>query len=78
MFFLPCLKKIWADAAHWGEELADWCRQQGGTRALEIVEHEPGCPASSCNHVGARLNVRLLGSRGTGGWPGTIYAAPIT
>jgi DDE family transposase len=28
-FFLPCLKKIWADAAYRGKELADWCRQQG-------------------------------------------------
>src|SRR5690348_1297555 len=27
--FVPRLKKIWADAAYRGRELADWCRQQG-------------------------------------------------
>jgi putative transposase len=27
--FVPRLKKIWADAAYRGKELAEWCRQQG-------------------------------------------------
>jgi putative transposase len=27
--FAPRLKKIWADAAFRGKELADWCQQQG-------------------------------------------------
>lgn len=40
-FRVPRLKKIWADAAYRGKELADWCQQQGGW-ALEIVEREPG------------------------------------
>lgn len=40
-FFVPCLKKIWADAAYRGKELADWCQQQG-CWDLEIVEREPG------------------------------------
>lgn len=38
---VPRLKKIWADAAYRGKELADWCRQYGGWE-LEIVEREPG------------------------------------
>jgi putative transposase len=40
-YFVPRLKKIWADAAYRGQELADWCRQQGGWE-LEIVERQPG------------------------------------
>jgi len=40
-FFVPRLKKIWADAAYRGRELADWCKQQGGWD-LEIVERAPG------------------------------------
>jgi putative transposase len=40
-YFVPRLKTIWADAAHRGQELADWCQQQGGWD-LEIVEREPG------------------------------------
>jgi putative transposase len=38
---VPHLKKIWADAAYRGKELADWCHQQGGWE-LEVVEREPG------------------------------------
>jgi putative transposase len=41
-YFLPRLKKIWADAAYRGKELADWCRQQGAGWELEVVEREPG------------------------------------
>jgi putative transposase len=40
-FFVPRLKKIWADAAYRGKELADWCKAQGDWE-LEIVEREPG------------------------------------
>lgn len=39
---MPRLKKIWADAAHRGRELAEWCRQQGAGWDLEVVEREPG------------------------------------
>jgi len=35
--FLIQLKKIWADGAYSGEELARWCKEQGGWE-LEIVE----------------------------------------
>ena len=28
-YFVPRLKKIWADAAYRGKELADWCKAQG-------------------------------------------------
>ncbi|HEX8036432.1 MAG TPA: IS5 family transposase [Ktedonobacterales bacterium] len=41
-YFVPRLKKIWADAAYRGKELAEWCRQQGVGWDLEVVEREPG------------------------------------
>jgi putative transposase len=41
-FFVPRLKKIWADAAYRGKELADWCQQQGDGWELEVVERKPG------------------------------------
>ncbi|HEU5378476.1 MAG TPA: IS5 family transposase [Ktedonobacteraceae bacterium] len=40
-FFVPRLKKIWADAAYRGQELAGWC-QATGDWELEVVEREPG------------------------------------
>ncbi len=40
-YFVPRLKKIWADAAYRGRALADWCKAQGDWD-LEIVEREPG------------------------------------
>jgi putative transposase len=40
-YFVPHLKKIWADAAYRGKELAEWCRQQGGWE-LAIVERTSG------------------------------------
>jgi putative transposase len=40
-FFVPRLKKIWADAAYRGQELAQWCRAEGGSY-LEVVERAPG------------------------------------
>jgi putative transposase len=38
---VPRLKKIWADAAYRGTELADWCHRHGEWE-LDIVEREPG------------------------------------
>jgi putative transposase len=40
-YFVPRLKKIWADAAYRGKDLAGWCQQQGGWE-LVIVAREPG------------------------------------
>jgi putative transposase len=40
-YFVPGLKKIWADAAYRGRELADWCQAQGDWD-LEVVERTPG------------------------------------
>jgi putative transposase len=40
-FFVPRLKKIWADAAYRGQELADWCKAQGDWE-LEVVERASG------------------------------------
>ena len=40
-YFVPRLKRIWADAAYRGQELADWCRLRGGWE-LEIVSRPPG------------------------------------
>ena len=34
-------KKIWADAAYRGKELADWCKAQGDWD-LEVMERTPG------------------------------------
>lgn len=39
--FVPRLKKIWADAAYCGQELADWHQAAGGWD-LEVVERTPG------------------------------------
>jgi putative transposase len=41
-YFVPRLKKIWADAACRGKELAEWCQQQGEGWDLEVVERAPG------------------------------------
>jgi putative transposase len=38
---LPRLKKIWADAAYRGQELAEWCLTQGNWD-LEAVSRQPG------------------------------------
>ena len=40
-FFVPRLKKIWADAAYRGQELAQWC-QATGDWELEVVERPSG------------------------------------
>jgi putative transposase len=37
--FVPRLKKIWADGAYGGKELAKWCEEQGGWE-LEVVERD--------------------------------------
>ena len=41
-YFVPRLKKIWADAAYRGKQLADWCLQQGDGWDLEVVERQAG------------------------------------
>lgn len=40
-YFVPRLKKIWADAAYRGQELANWCKERGDWD-LEVVERIPG------------------------------------
>jgi putative transposase len=40
-YFVPRLKKIWADAAYRGKELVDWCQAEGDWE-LEVVERTPG------------------------------------
>src|SRR5260370_6143353 len=40
-YFVPRLKKIWADAAYRGQDLADWCKAVGDWD-LEGVERTPG------------------------------------
>jgi putative transposase len=40
-YFIPRLKKIWADAAYRGQELADWCKAEGDWE-LDVVERTPG------------------------------------
>jgi transposase len=40
-YFVPRLKKIWADAAYRGQDLANWC-QRVGDWELEVVQRTPG------------------------------------
>jgi putative transposase len=40
-YFAPRIKRIWADAAYRGEELAQWCLEQGEGWRLEIVKRDP-------------------------------------
>jgi transposase len=40
-YFVPRLTKIWVDAAYRGQELANWCKNEGGWE-LEGVERAPG------------------------------------
>ena len=40
-FFVPRLKKIWADAAYRGQDLAEWCHATGEWE-LEVVERASG------------------------------------
>lgn len=40
-YFVPRLKKIWADAAYRGEELANWCHAHGDWE-LEVIERPRG------------------------------------
>jgi putative transposase len=40
-YVVPRLKKIWADAAYRGQELADWCKTVGDWE-LEVVQRTPG------------------------------------
>jgi transposase len=35
-------RRLWADAAYKGKEVAEWCQQQGDGWDLEVVEREPG------------------------------------
>lgn len=40
-FFVPRLKKVWADAAYRGQEVAQWCHATGEWE-LEVVERPSG------------------------------------
>lgn len=40
-YVVPRLKKIWADAAYRGQDLADWCKRVGDWD-LEVVQRTPG------------------------------------
>ena len=40
-YFVPRLKKIWADTTYRGQELAGWCKAQGDWD-LEVGERTPG------------------------------------
>ncbi len=56
-FFVPRLRKIWADAAYRGKELAEWCQQQGLGWELEIVARA----TSACNRGAGSLSEVSLG-----------------
>ena len=40
-YFVPRLKKIWADADYRGQDVADWCKRVGDWE-LEVVQRTPG------------------------------------
>lgn len=63
-YFLPRLKKIWADAAYRGKELADWCMAEGGWE-LEVVERPLACVGSACCPKDGWLSAPLDGFRAT-------------
>jgi transposase len=59
--FVPRLKKIWADAAYRGQELADWCIAHGEWE-LEVVERTPGVHGFSVQPQRWLWSARLDGS----------------
>jgi putative transposase len=67
---VPRLKKIWADGAYSGKELAKWCEEQGGWE-LEVVERDkrPGALRSCRN--GGLWSGRSGGCAGIGASPRT-------
>jgi putative transposase len=65
-YFVPRLKKIWADAAYRGKELAEWCQQQGEGWELEVVGREPdthGFAVQPCRWVVERSLAWLARNR---------------
>jgi putative transposase len=72
-YFVPRLKRIWAEAAYRGKELADWCQQRGRWE-LEIVERAPGSRGFSIQQRRWVVEGASLGCRGTDGWPRTTSA----
>ena len=48
---VPRLKKIWADGAYRGEELARWCEEEGGWE-LEVIERNGGKVSRFCRSGG--------------------------
>jgi putative transposase len=59
-FFVPRLKKIWADSAYRGQELAAWC-QATGEWEPEVVEREAGHQRlqRGTTQMGSRANIQL-------------------
>src|SRR5690242_17556969 len=47
-FFVPRLKKIWADSAYQGRELADWCKAQGDSRSRSSRTHARRARLGAC------------------------------
>jgi hypothetical protein len=57
---VPRLKKIWADSAYRGQELAAWC-QATGEWELEVAEREAGHQRlqRGATQMGSRANIQL-------------------
>jgi putative transposase len=47
-FVVPRLKKIWADSAYQGRELADWCKAQGDSRSRSSRTHARRARLGAC------------------------------
>ncbi len=65
---VPRLKKMWADAAYRGKELADWCKRYGG-RDSRSSSASPAREASKCNHADGSSNVVSPGCHAIAAWP---------
>ena len=55
---VPRLKKIWADAAYWGQELAEWCKATGAGNWKWWNAHRVHAASALCpRRVGSGANI---------------------
>jgi len=71
----PRLKKIWADAAYRGRELAAWCQAEGGWD-LEVVERQPDTRGFSIQPRRWLVERTFAYSPTSGGWLAIMKDSP--
>jgi putative transposase len=59
-FFVPRLKKIWADQAYQGHELAEWCKMTAA-ESSKWSSARQGCAAGTASPADGSLYEHLLG-----------------